>query len=804
MWERLFHQPSDHFFAAVHEMLQNITIWHSQNHPRTDPEDDPEEPDNLILTRMLQLMCEGHFKPNQEVLRVQPMNTVSINLLSDMCSHMRSVFRIPCRASTNSLRAIAELILESIQGPCIGNQEDFALNQDLLETLNSIMRPRILQEDCIEEEEGELTETVLQIFKALLEAQSHPSDVFDRILSVIHLEVLQRIIMPKAEQLVDAEGHPIATPTLDPTQIEALVLVQILKDYKPELDQSIHLPRQIRGMMGRDIVSVEVVWHGKILRRFFHIPRLCGSLSDATKQSIVKTVNRENPESQLHDFMHKAEQTYVELKHQEVLQEYHVAGVFSRTNQERATSVTFAVTVVVNLINMLSIENTNYVETSTNYTQKLPAALSISSIKDYKYGTHNIDLQLGSPEDIVGFLNWMQVLLSSFTLVLFLLVRVPVRIRQKRGELEESKRNYEKQIEEDTRPALISLATTFAYKFPVFSSYMSGFTDATTIYYFWYVLFAILGMQMSPFFSSFLLADLIMKDPMTMNVLKSVYDPINPLSKVFLLTVFVIFIFSFAIFIFHPEDLLDGEENPLPLCSRLDTCFYATFAFGLRLSGGIGDQMGFLKRGLINKEDGGRFLIDVLYFIIVLVILMNIVFGIIIDTFSQKREAEKDREAQTTKYCFICGKESETFERAAELAGGFRRHIKNDHRMWNYLYFYIYIKEQDRDDDDGLEQYVRHCLETNDLSWFPRDKAICLIQSSPDEEQDLAAKQMEEMSAHITELQGNTRELHSKLDRLLDAVNLQSNRLERTNIQPQPQVIQLPTDPRQIASTAEL
>ena len=37
-----------------------------------------------------------------------------------------------------------------------------------------------------------------------------------------------------------------------------------------------------------------------------------------------------------------------------------------------------------------------------------------------------------------------------------------------------------------------------------------------------------------------------------------------------------------------------------------------------------------------------------------------------------------------------------------------------------------FIWEQDKDDDDGLEYYVRHCIEDGDLTWFPKNKAIRL------------------------------------------------------------------------------
>lgn len=45
--------------------------------------------------------------------------------------------------------------------------------------------------------------------------------------------------------------------------------------------------------------------------------------------------------------------------------------------------------------------------------------------------------------------------------------------------------------------------------------------------------------------------------------------------------------------------------------------------------------------------------------------------------------------------------------------------------MWNYAYFMIALKEQDRDDDDGLELFVRKCIGTHNVEWFPKKQAMC-------------------------------------------------------------------------------
>lgn len=132
---------------------------------------------------------------------------------------------------------------------------------------------------------------------------------------------------------------------------------------------------------------------------------------------------------------------------------------------------------------------------------------------------------------------------------------------------------------------------------------------------------------------------------------------------------------------------------------------------------------------------GTRYILDLLYFLIVLIVLLNVIFGIIIDTFGDLRTKKIERQLDTTEKCFICGIDKQVFDRASETLNGFKSHIKLDHNMWNYLYFIIFVWEQDKDDDDGLEQYVRRAIAANDISWFPMNRAMRLTFAASAEEE---------------------------------------------------------------------
>ena len=53
------------------------------------------------------------------------------------------------------VKSVGDVIVEVIQGPCVGNQLHFTPNTDILEIQNRIMRSTVVA-DCVEEEEIEV------------------------------------------------------------------------------------------------------------------------------------------------------------------------------------------------------------------------------------------------------------------------------------------------------------------------------------------------------------------------------------------------------------------------------------------------------------------------------------------------------------------------------------------------------------------------------------------------------------------------------------------------------------------------
>lgn len=52
---------------------------------------------------------------------------------------------------------------------------------------------------------------------------------------------------------------------------------------------------------------------------------------------------------------------------------------------------------------------------------------------------------------------------------------------------------------------------------------------------------------------------------------------------------------------------------------------------------------------------GARVIYDMLFFFVVIIIVLNLIFGVIIDTFADLRNEKQQKEDILKNTCFICG-----------------------------------------------------------------------------------------------------------------------------------------------------
>lgn len=148
------------------------------------------------------------------------------------------------------------------------------------------------------------------------------------------------------------------------------------------------------------------------------------------------------------------------------------------------------------------------------------------------------------------------------------------------------------------------------------------------------------------------------------------------------------------------------------------------------------------------------------YFVVVVTVLLNVIFGIIVDTFAQLRHNNLETLHDMENSCFICSIDRFTFDRVAQ---GFEEHIKMDHYMWNYFYLSVHLREKPVSEHSTWEADVFSKMTRSDTAFFPISKALVLHSMKKDEEAAHAnvehsvneiQKQMEAIGNQVQQLQG--------------------------------------------------
>jgi len=168
-------------------------------------------------------------------------------------------------------------------------------------------------------------------------------------------------------------------------------------------------------------------------------------------------------------------------------------------------------------------------------------------------------------------------------------------------------------------------------------------------------------------------------------------------------------------------------------CDTLRHCIVVIIANGLKSGSGIGDILDPPPWKANPGETAGRMIFDALFFAICIIIFLNIIFGLIIDTFAQLREGREAMEANQKGTCFICGIDKGIIDRRTADAGGFNHHYKNDHNMWQYVYFMWYLWKKPVEELTGPEGYVHKMIQEREIGFLPMGRALMLDEGTEED-----------------------------------------------------------------------
>ncbi|EGT46599.1 hypothetical protein CAEBREN_30230 [Caenorhabditis brenneri] len=308
-----------------------------------------------------------------------------------------------------------------------------------------------------------------------------------------------------------------------------------------------------------------------------------------------------------------------------------------------------------------------------------------------------------------------------------------------------------------------------------------------------YLAVCIAGLLVHPMIYCALLFDIIATEETLQNVIASVTRNYQSIVWTGLLALILLYIFSILGFLFFRQDFYlevdpvesdspasissgmpsdtcpsegcpglkptakndDDDDKKVKSCETLWMCILQTMYLGLRNGGGIGDVL----RNPAPWEDTFKWRVayDMTFFVVLIVIVLNLIFGVIIDTFGDLRAEKNEKEQILKNNCFICGLDRSRFDNRSVT---FETHRETEHNIWHYLFYIVMLQIKDETEFTGPESYVAQCVKDRNLDWFPRMQALSLQDSELDSDQS-EMKQMKDLVLQILAMQ---REGQSQMD----------------------------------------
>ncbi|CAD1478649.1 unnamed protein product, partial [Heterotrigona itama] len=701
------------------------------------------------ILRFLQLLCENHNRDLQNFLRNQN-NKTNFNLVSETLMFLDCI----CGSTTGGLGLLGlyineqnvalinqtlETLTEYCQGPCHDNQNCIATHESngldiitalILNDINPLGKTRM---DLVLELKNNASKLLLAIMESRGDSENaerimynmNPKQLVDVACRAFHQESL------------DDDGDVDDSSTdgeegVSPKEVghNIYILCHQLAQHNKELasmlkpsEQNNADPKINKALQyyATHTAQIEIVRHDRTLEQIvFPIPEICELITLDTKIKVLHTTERDDQGSKVSDFFERTEDMFNEMKWQKKLRGQPVLFWMS-SYMSLWSNILFNCAVLINLIVAFFYPFIDSVPKLSSHLSALIWTVMLSS---------TIIVITLPRESGIRTLVASTILRLIFSIgpepTLWLLGFLTVVLK------------------------VVHLISIIGNQGTLTKSLEQIVTNVEVLYHMSYLIFCVLGICMHPFFYSVLLFDVVYREETLLNVIKSVTRNGRSIILTAVLALILVYMFSIIGFMFFKDDFLvtvdedimlnenDSEADVINVggelkeraCDSLVMCIVTTLNQGLRNGGGIGD----ILRAPSSTEPlfVARVVYDLLFFFIVIIIVLNLIFGVIIDTFADLRSEKQQKELILKNTCFICGLNRSSFDNKTV---SFEEHVKHEHNMWHYLYFIVLVKVKDPTEFTGPESYVYAMVKDRNLDWFPRLRAKSLAADEGEGEQ---------------------------------------------------------------------
>ena len=402
-------------------------------------------------------------------------------------------------------------------------------------------------------------------------------------------------------------------------------------------------------------------------------------LSSDSKDEFLRKVDRTNRYSKLYDLITNSEYFKLEIIYNwNYLRKNPILRKSTEINYHMIGYITFIISLILNVILLFSLHDQG---------------------KSF-YGSNTIQ--------VIDIISYIMIIIVSFIVIFWFLTKYLLYYEIEKAKYKEE--HYDKNILDDNQ-------LSFFDKFTIKWQAIMGKGELTPFLF--YIIFTVLGtIEHLRFFYCFSLFSVVSLNQTLSNIAQSLILKGNSLAWTVLFTIVLLYEFAGWAFYYQRDRFYEteGRDKPDQMCQSLLYCFLTMINNGMRWHCGVGKITRSESYILHFWPFVHRFAFDLLFFWLIEAIMLKIVYGIILDSFGELRQAHYLIEQDMANNCFICNVEKDECEKNNI---SFYEHCNEVHNVWDYAFYMITLRMQDPTSLNSLNTKNRKRIMEKGVDWLP-------------------------------------------------------------------------------------
>ena len=460
------------------------------------------------------------------------------------------------------------------------------------------------------------------------------------------------------------------------------------------------------------IVEIRIPHEHRNVSVIFTVPSGINYLTNMTKKEFIYNVDRSNENSKKCELVRSVPLFQLEIEYFKNIKVSFLSRIILSIDFIYIQIIMYLIATALLIIMLFTLEGYTGIEPVIESNENLRRLSNISPsirilVEIPSYITQAIEGSINKYGLIYDFIDYGFVFLNGIFILSWITVKLPLYYIFDKFKYKEEKRISKDEDLTFGTKMYIGIIHTILYR-----DYINSL-----IYMF---IISLIGaiMKRGEIIYAFILLAIIDLNKTIKGIAISIKEKGSDLVAAFLLLVFIVYFYSnVGFFFFNDHFEADIEDNINDnYCLSLTFCFLTNFDAGIRARGGAADQMVRISFERHTASYIYRLFYDITYFLICIIIMIDLTFGIVLGTFSEKSEEERKHDNDKINHCFICHITREIIEKKRE---NFNIHREQKHNMWNYVEYMIYLKFSDFHELSTYNAFAKSNLEKKNVCFLP-------------------------------------------------------------------------------------